>query len=128
MCLAGGRRARAFQIAPAFARAACRSRCAVPYQPLGTGGRRLGEARPSFRHAGCENSRQQDHLERFWPVDTVLNNAARYRKLQQLAKRVYIDGIATIQFPRIAATGGDEGSFENSVNLAVDDLPDRNRW
>jgi hypothetical protein len=88
----------------------------------------VGEARPSFRHAGCEDSRQQDHLERFWPVDTVLNNAARYRKLQQLPKRVYIDGIATIQFPRIAATGGDEGSFENSVNLAVDDLPDRNRW
>jgi hypothetical protein len=67
-------------------------------------------------------------LSDFWPVDTVLNDAARYRKLQQLAKRVYIDGIASIQFPRIPATGGDEGSFENSVNLAVDDLPDRNRW
>ncbi|TCK32511.1 restriction alleviation protein Lar [Paraburkholderia sp. BL8N3] len=64
----------------------------------------------------------------YWPVDTVLNDAARYRKLQQLAKRIYIDGIASIQFPRIPATGGDEGNFENSVNLAVDDLPDRNRW
>jgi hypothetical protein len=67
-------------------------------------------------------------LSDFWPVDTVLNDAARYRKLQQLAKRIYIDGIASIQFPRIPATGGDEGNFENSINLAVDDLPDRNRW
>lgn len=63
-----------------------------------------------------------------WPIDTVLNDAARYRKLQQLARRIYIDGIASVQFPRIPATGGDEGNFENSVNLAVDDLPDRNRW
>ena len=67
-------------------------------------------------------------MSEFWPVDTVLNDAARYRKLQQLARRIYIDGIASIQFPRIPATGGDEGNFENSVNLAVDDLPDRNRW
>jgi hypothetical protein len=67
-------------------------------------------------------------LSDFWPVEPVLNDAARYRKLQQMAKRIYIDGIASIQFPRIPATGGDEGCFENSVNLAVDDLPDRNRW
>ncbi len=65
----------------------------------------------------------------FWPVDTVFNDAARYRKLQQLAKRIYIDGIASYQFPRIPATGGDEhGSFENAVNAAVDYLPDRDRW
>ena len=44
---------------------ACRPRCAIPDQPLGTDGRRLGKARPNFRHAGCENRRQQDHLERF---------------------------------------------------------------
>jgi hypothetical protein len=67
-------------------------------------------------------------MSEYWPVDKVLNDAARYRKLQQLAKRIYIDGIASILFPRIPATGGDEGNFENSVNLAVDDLPDRNRW
>ncbi|WP_250537125.1 Lar family restriction alleviation protein [Caballeronia sp. AZ10_KS36] len=67
-------------------------------------------------------------MSEFWPVDTVLRDAARYRKLQQLAKRIYIDGIASVQFPRIPATGGDEGNFENSVNEAVDDLPDRNRW
>ena len=67
-------------------------------------------------------------MSEFWPVDTVLRDAARYRKLQQLAKRIYIDGIASVQFPRIPATGGDEGNFENSVNAAVDDLPDRNRW
>ncbi|SAK96104.1 hypothetical protein AWB75_06982 [Caballeronia catudaia] len=67
-------------------------------------------------------------MSEYWPVDPVLNDAARYRKLQQLARRIYIDGIASIQFPRIPATGGDEGNFENSVNLAVDDLPDRNRW
>ena len=65
----------------------------------------------------------------YWPVDPVLVDAARYRKLAQLAKFVYLDGVASVQFPRIPATGGeDERSFEDRVAAAVDDLPDRNRW
>jgi hypothetical protein len=83
---------------------------------------------PMFATIAKKISDSKITMSDYWPVDTVLNDAARYRKLQQLAKRIYIDGIASIQFPRIPATGGDEGSFENSVNLAVDDLPDRNRW
>jgi hypothetical protein len=65
----------------------------------------------------------------FWPIDPVLMDAARYRKLQQLARFVYIDGVASVQFPRIPATGGDEECpFETRVSAAVDDLPDRSRW
>ena len=40
----------------------------------------------------------------FWPIDPVLMDADRYRKLQQLARFVYIDGVASVQFPRIPAT------------------------
>ncbi|MBN3754288.1 hypothetical protein G3N95_15150 [Paraburkholderia sp. Tr-20389] len=65
----------------------------------------------------------------FWPIEPVLMDAARYRTLQQLARFVYIDGVASVQFPRIPATDGDEECpFETRVSLAVDDLPDRNRW
>lgn len=65
----------------------------------------------------------------FWPIDPVLIDAARYRTLQQLAKFVYIDGVASVQFPRIPATGGEEErSFEDRVGAAVDDLPERSRW
>ena len=65
----------------------------------------------------------------FWPVDPVLIDAARYRTLQQLARFVYIDGVPSVQFPRIPATGGDEEcSFETRVSAAVDDLPQRSRW
>jgi hypothetical protein len=52
-----------------------------------------------------------------------------YRTLQQIARSVYIDGVASVKFPRIPATGGDEDcSFETRVSLAVEDLPERNRW
>jgi hypothetical protein len=65
----------------------------------------------------------------FWPVDPVLHDAARYRTLQQLARFVYIDGIASVQFPRIPATAGDEEcAFETRVSAAVDELPQRSRW
>jgi hypothetical protein len=65
----------------------------------------------------------------FWPIDPVLTDAARYRKLVQLAKFVYIDAIESVQFPRIPATGGEEErSFEDRIASAVDDLPDRSRW
>ncbi|WP_335672012.1 hypothetical protein [Burkholderia sp. PAMC 26561] len=65
----------------------------------------------------------------FWPVDPVLKDAARFRTLVQLAKFVYIDSIASVQFPRIPATGGDDDcSFETRIAAAVDDLPERSRW
>jgi len=65
----------------------------------------------------------------FWPIDRVLIDSARYRKLVQLAEFVYIDGVESIQFPRIPATGGEEErSFEDQIASAVDDLPDRCRW
>lgn len=65
----------------------------------------------------------------FWPIDPVLIDAARYRTLQQLARFIYIDGVPSVQFPRIPATGGDEErSFEDRVAAAVDDLPERSRW
>lgn len=65
----------------------------------------------------------------FWPVDPVIKDAARFRTLVQLAKFVYIDGIASVQFPRIPATGGDDDcSFETRISAAVDDLPERSRW
>jgi hypothetical protein len=35
----------------------------------------------------------------FWPIDSVLTDAARYRKLAQLEKFVYIVGVESIQFP-----------------------------
>ncbi len=35
----------------------------------------------------------------FWPIDPVLIDAARYRTLRQLAKFVYTDGVASVQFP-----------------------------
>ncbi|WP_345817754.1 hypothetical protein AAGS40_29490 (plasmid) [Paraburkholderia sp. PREW-6R] len=61
-------------------------------------------------------------------TDELLDDAARYRKLQQMARFVYIDGVASVRFPRIPATGGDEQcSFENRVSAAVDNLADRNR-
>jgi hypothetical protein len=64
-----------------------------------------------------------------WHIDPVLKDAERYRDLAQLAKFVYIDGVASVQFPRIPATGGeDDRCFEDRVASAVDDLPDRNRW
>lgn len=46
-----------------------------------------------------------------------------------MARFVYIDGVASIQCPRIPATGGDEDcAFETRVSAPVDDLPDRSRW
>jgi hypothetical protein len=65
----------------------------------------------------------------YWPVDPVLCDAARFRTLVQLAKFVYIDRVASVQFPRIPATGGDDdSSFEARIGAAVDDLPERSRW
>lgn len=43
----------------------------------------------------------------FWLADTVLNAPVRFVTFQQLVKRLYIDGIASIQFqayPRPVAT------------------------
>jgi len=66
-----------------------------------------------------------------WPIDPVLNDAARYRKLVQLAKWIRIDGERYAEFPRIyspSGDGDDELLFEQRLAVAIDSLPDRDRW
>ncbi|SIT48732.1 conserved hypothetical protein [Paraburkholderia ribeironis] len=64
-----------------------------------------------------------------WPIQPLLNDAARYRKLMQLVKWVDIDGERYAQFPKIP-TPGDHSDlvFEDRIALAVDGMPDRDRW
>jgi hypothetical protein len=64
-----------------------------------------------------------------WPIEPVLKDAARYRKLLQLARWVEIDGERAVQFPKIPSRREyQEMPFEDCVALAVDAMPDRNRW
>jgi len=64
-----------------------------------------------------------------WPIDPVLQDAARYRKLVQLAKWVDIDGERYVQFPKIPTPPEhDDCLFEDRIALAVDGMPDRDRW
>ncbi|MGF6537193.1 Lar family restriction alleviation protein [Paraburkholderia youngii] len=64
-----------------------------------------------------------------WPIDPVLKDAARYRKLVQLAKWVDIDGERYVQFPKIPSPSEhDQCLFEDRIALAVDAMPDRDRW
>ncbi|MFL9876488.1 Lar family restriction alleviation protein [Paraburkholderia megapolitana] len=64
-----------------------------------------------------------------WPIDPVLFDAARYRKLVQLAKWIDIDGERHVQFPRIPTPDEhDLCLFEDRIALAVDAMPDRDRW
>ncbi|REG45428.1 restriction alleviation protein Lar [Paraburkholderia sp. BL6669N2] len=64
-----------------------------------------------------------------WPIDPVLQDAARYRKLVQLAKWVDIDGQRYVQFPKIPTPPEhDDCLFEDRIALAVDGMPDRDRW
>jgi hypothetical protein len=64
-----------------------------------------------------------------WPIDPVLNDAARYRKLVQLAKWVDIDGERHIQFPRIPTPREhNDMLFEDRIGAAIDAMPDRDRW
>ncbi|WP_408530112.1 Lar family restriction alleviation protein [Paraburkholderia nemoris] len=64
-----------------------------------------------------------------WPIDPVLKDAARYRKLVQLAKWVDIDGERYVSFPRIPTPPEHTNFlFEDRIAIAVDAMPDRNRW
>jgi hypothetical protein len=64
-----------------------------------------------------------------WPIDPVLKDAARYRKLLQLARWVEIDGERAVQFPKAPSPREHEDMpFEDCIALAVDTMPDRNRW
>jgi hypothetical protein len=65
----------------------------------------------------------------FWPVTPVLTDAARYRKLMQLVRFVYIDEIPHLHFPTVPANPDlNELAFEVRVADAIDNLPDRERW
>jgi hypothetical protein len=59
----------------------------------------------------------------------VLNDAARYRKLMQLAKWVDIDGERHIQFPKIPTPREhNDMLFDDRIAAAIDGMPDRDRW
>ncbi|MGP8473775.1 Lar family restriction alleviation protein [Burkholderia sp. PR2] len=64
-----------------------------------------------------------------WPISPVLEDAARYRKLVQLAKWVEIDGHDYVQFPKIPSPSEHmDFLFEDRIAMAVDAMPDRDRW
>lgn len=64
-----------------------------------------------------------------WPIAPVLEDASRYRKLVQLAKWIEVDGEDYIQFPKIhSPTEHRDFLFEDRIAIAVDSMPDRDRW
>jgi len=64
-----------------------------------------------------------------WPIDPVLKDAARYRKLVQLARWVDIDGERCVQFPKVPSPREHQDMlFEDRIALAIDTMPDRDRW
>jgi hypothetical protein len=64
-----------------------------------------------------------------WPIAPVLEDAARFRKLVQLARWVDIDGERYVQFSRIHTPKEHQDClFEDRISLAVDSMPDRDRW
>ncbi|MGU7775647.1 Lar family restriction alleviation protein [Burkholderia sp. MR1-5-21] len=64
-----------------------------------------------------------------WPIAPILEDAARYRKLVQLAKWIKIDGHDYVQFPKISSPPEhDDFLFEDRIAMAVDAMPDRDRW
>lgn len=64
-----------------------------------------------------------------WPIDPVLKDAARYRKLVQLVKWLDIDDERYVSFPRIP-TPREHANFlfEDRIAMAIDAMPDRDRW
>ncbi|VWB21242.1 hypothetical protein BLA24064_00830 [Burkholderia latens] len=64
-----------------------------------------------------------------WPIAPVLEDAARYRKLVQLAKWIEVDGRDYVQFPKIHSPNEHRDFlFEDRIAIAVDAMPDRDRW
>jgi hypothetical protein len=66
----------------------------------------------------------------WWPMESLIKDAARYRKLLQLGKFYIIDGKQTLRFPAIDAIEPDDHprTFDTVANMAIDALPDRDRW
>jgi hypothetical protein len=63
------------------------------------------------------------------PIASVLQDTLRFRKLVQLAKGVDIDGERYVQFLNIPTPPErDDYLFEDRIALAVDGMPDRDRW
>lgn len=64
-----------------------------------------------------------------WPIEPILWDAARYRKLVHHAHSVTVDGERYIQFPRVKNSNRDPYVlYETEAAAAVDNLPDRDRW
>ncbi|MFM0154857.1 Lar family restriction alleviation protein [Paraburkholderia sediminicola] len=64
-----------------------------------------------------------------WPIEPILKDAARYRKLAHHARSVNIDGERYIQFPEVYNANLDPYvMYEAEAAAAVDGLPDRKRW
>lgn len=64
-----------------------------------------------------------------WPIAPVLDDSARYRKLVQLAKWIEVDGEEYVQFPKIHSPNEHRDFlFEDRIAVAVDAMPDRDRW
>jgi hypothetical protein len=65
----------------------------------------------------------------FWPVTRVLSDAARYRKLMQRVRFIYIDELPHLYFPTIPVNPDlNDLAFEIPIADAIDDLPDHQRW
>lgn len=65
----------------------------------------------------------------YWPINPTLEDAARFRKLTQLANFITVAGHPTIHFPPIISPLEHRDMvFEDRIAAAVDALPDRERW
>lgn len=64
-----------------------------------------------------------------WPIEPLLRDAGRYRKLVHHAQSVSIDGERYIQFPKVHNPNRDPFVlYEAEAAAAVDGLSDRSRW
>jgi hypothetical protein len=65
----------------------------------------------------------------WWPVETLIKDAARYRKLLQRVRFETVGSKRLLQFTPIeTAEPEDHCSHDALVGLTIDELPDRNRW
>ena len=65
----------------------------------------------------------------YWPIDAVIHDAARFRKLLHRARFYVVDGKRTLRFEPIEAVETDGPMpFEALASLSIDELPDRDRW
>jgi hypothetical protein len=65
----------------------------------------------------------------YWPIDMVVNDASRFRKLLQLGSFYTIEGKRTLRFEPIDAAATDEPmTYEPAACASIDALPDRDRW